>query len=64
MTPEDMVAELDFIKKDNSQCMAVISSKTASKAEKAECRKRMLENNHQRMHLESTLELIKYDPLF
>lgn len=64
MTPADMVAELECIQKDNAECMNIIASKTASKEEKAKCRQRMIENNHQRMHLESTLTAIKYDPLF
>jgi hypothetical protein len=64
MTITDMVKELEFIKADNKTCTEVIASKTASKEEKAECRMRILENNHQKIHLESTLAAIKYDPLF
>ena len=64
MTVQDMVAELEFIKQDNAKCMTVISSPDSTKEEKGECRARMLENNHERMHLESTLLLIKCDPYF
>ena len=64
MTVGNMVKELEFINADNKTCMEIIASKTASKKEKSECRMRMIENNHQKMHLESTLKLIKYDPYF
>jgi len=64
MTVQDIVAELDFIKEDNDKCMATISDRNSTKEEKSECRARMSENNHERMHLESTLLLIKCDPYF
>jgi len=64
MTVQDMVDELEFIKQDNAKCMTVIASRDSTKEEKGECRARMMENNHQKMHLESTLLSIKYDPYF
>ena len=63
MTVKDITKELECIRNDNAVCMNIISSPEKSKEEKAECRKRLIENNHQKMHLESILVSIRYDPL-
>lgn len=64
MTTTDMVRELKQIEKDNKGYAEIIASGIASKEQKSECRMKIIENNHQRMHLESVLASIKCDPYF
>ena len=64
MTVQDMISELDLIELENARYKAIIENPHTSKEKKAECRERMLENNHERMHLESVLVTLKVDPLF
>lgn len=64
MTVTQMAEELEFIKKQNEEYRTKMNDPSISKEIRGEYRARLLENNHQRMHLESTLSAIKYDPLF
>ena len=61
MTPQQMANEVAYIKTDNEHLKNLIAS-NISKEIKAECRAKLIENNHQLMHLESTLLSLKYDP--
>lgn len=63
MTVNSMIEELKSIEKDNEVYKEIIY-KSTSKEEKAACRERLLDNNHQIMHLKSTLAAMKCDPFF
>lgn len=63
MTPKQIVDEINWIKDDNIIIKNILAS-DADRNTKAECRARLHENNHQLMHLESTLISIKCDPNF
>lgn len=64
MTPDRIYEEIQWLKDDVASCKHVIQSPESSLAEKAECRQRVLANRREIVHLETTLTMIKEDPLF
>ena len=63
MTVQQMANEISFIEHENEVIHNLMSNEK-NKEKKAEMRAVLSENNHQLMHLRSTLTCIKYDPLF
>lgn len=64
MTIEQIIEELKFVDHEITVCKNTINNPKTEKKEKADCRERLRENYHQKMHLESVLASVKYDPLF
>ena len=63
MTVRQMAEEISFIEHENEVIHNLMKNET-NKETKAEYRAVLSENNHQLLHLRSTLACIKYDPLF
>ena len=63
MTVKQIAEEVGYIERENDRIHKLIENETNSET-KAEYRAVLSENNHQLLHLRSTLACIKYDPLF
>ena len=63
MTVQQMIDEVRFIEKENEYLRHSLKTETNIQV-KAEHRTKLMENNHQLLHLKSTLTAVKCDPLF
>ncbi len=64
LTPDRIQEKIRWLRDDVQVCERIARSEDASMEEKGECRMRARENRREIAHWETTLEMIKNDPLF